>query len=69
MQFTVLDEDKKKIQKFREEQNEIAKRKKLKYEYGGDITYCFTTSGIGEIFYVVHNATKAKLDLTNVGTW
>ena len=69
MQFEVSYDNMELIESFRKKQNKIAKRKDLKSKHGGDLTYCFTSSGIGEIFYVIHNATGEKLDLTDVGSW
>jgi uncharacterized protein with GYD domain len=69
MKFNIDKKHNDAISDFREKQNKIAKKNNLKSNVGGDLTYCFTTSGIGEIIYVVHNATGAKLDLTDIESW
>lgn len=36
---------------------------------GGELTYCFTPTSLGDILVVKHSGTKAELNVTNFDEW
>ena len=63
MQFKLTDEDMEKVEEFREEQNKI-NGSSYYGAIGGELTYLFTSNGIGCCIQVKHGTTGNVLDLT-----
>jgi hypothetical protein len=78
--FTVSPEDQEKIEKWRRKiDRRVAKEQRAKGEsfgtgayygaIGGELTYCFTPTGLGTIFTVKHSREDKELNLTDFDSW